>query len=65
MTSTMDARPAAGFVRRCHGDLHLGNIALLDDGPVLFDAIEFDPAMATQTAEPNAYRDHGGLKSND
>jgi len=25
----------------------------------------FDPAMATQTAEPNAYRDHGGLKSND
>ena len=36
-----------GFVRRCHGDLHLANIVLIDDGPVLFDAIEFDPAMAT------------------
>jgi len=25
----------------------------------------FDPAMAAQTAEPNAYRYHGGPKSND
>jgi len=36
-----------GFVRRCHGDLHLANLALIDGHPVLFDAIEFDPAMAT------------------
>ena len=41
------ARAQAGFVRRCHGDLHLGNIVLLDGKPVLFDAIEFDPALAT------------------
>jgi aminoglycoside phosphotransferase family enzyme len=41
------ARERAGLVRRCHGDLHLGNIALLDVAPVLFDAIEFDPALAT------------------
>ena len=34
-------------MRRCHGDLHLGNIVLLDGEPVLFDAIEFDPAIAT------------------
>jgi aminoglycoside phosphotransferase family enzyme/predicted kinase len=40
-------RAEAGFVRRCHGDLHLGNIVLIDDRPVLFDAIEFDPAIAT------------------
>jgi aminoglycoside phosphotransferase family enzyme/predicted kinase len=40
-------RRDGGFVRRCHGDLHLANIVLLDEGPVLFDAIEFDPAMAT------------------
>jgi aminoglycoside phosphotransferase family enzyme/predicted kinase len=40
-------RGAAGFIRRLHGDLHLGNIALLDDQPVLFDAIEFDPLVAT------------------
>ena len=36
-----------GFVRRCHGDAHLGNIVSIDGLPVLFDAIEFDPAMAT------------------
>ena len=41
------AREHAGLVRRCHGDLHLGNIVLLDGAPVLFDAIEFDPKIAT------------------
>jgi hypothetical protein len=41
------ARERAGLVRRCHGDLHLGNIVLIDGAPVLFDAIEFDPAIAT------------------
>jgi uncharacterized protein len=40
-------RAAQGFVRRCHGDLHLANIALLDGRPLLFDAIEFDPVIAT------------------
>jgi predicted kinase len=41
------ARERAGLVRRCHGDLHLGNIVLLEGAPVLFDAIEFDPKIAT------------------
>ncbi|HVV94120.1 MAG TPA: AAA family ATPase [Hyphomicrobiales bacterium] len=41
------ARGAAGRVRRCHGDLHLRNIALIDGRPVLFDAIEFDESIAT------------------
>jgi aminoglycoside phosphotransferase family enzyme/predicted kinase len=40
------ARGRAGLVRRGHGDLHLGNIALIDGAPVLFDAIEFDPLIA-------------------
>lgn len=40
-------RGANGFVRRCHGDLHLANIVLIDRQPMLFDAIEFDPAIAT------------------
>jgi len=40
-------RQRGGFVRRCHGDLHLGNIVLLDGRPMLFDAIEFDPQLAT------------------
>lgn len=35
-----------GLVRRGHGDLHLGNIALIDGAPVPFDAIEFDPLVA-------------------
>ncbi|MFL5333587.1 MAG: AAA family ATPase, partial [Geminicoccaceae bacterium] len=37
----LDHRRAAGFVRHCHGDLHLANIVLLEDRPVLFDCIEF------------------------
>jgi aminoglycoside phosphotransferase family enzyme/predicted kinase len=41
------AREREGLVRRCHGDLHLGNIVLIDGAPVLFDAIEFDPRIAT------------------
>jgi aminoglycoside phosphotransferase family enzyme/predicted kinase len=40
------AREAAGRVAHCHGDLHLGNIVLIDGRPMLFDAIEFDPAIA-------------------
>ncbi len=40
-------RGRLGRVRRGHGDLHLGNIALVDNRPVLFDAIEFDPLIAT------------------
>jgi uncharacterized protein len=41
------ARGEAGYVRRCHGDLHLRNIVLIDGEPTLFDAIEFDDAIAT------------------
>ncbi|MDA0991422.1 MAG: AAA family ATPase, partial [Verrucomicrobia bacterium] len=37
----IDARGAQGFVRHCHGDLHLRNICLIDGKPTLFDAIEF------------------------
>ena len=40
------ARGERGLVRRGHGDLHLGNIALIDGEPVPFDAIEFDPLIA-------------------
>ena len=39
-------RGRRGLVRRGHGDLHLGNIALLEGRPVPFDAIEFDPDVA-------------------
>ncbi len=42
----LDARRAAGFVRHGHGDLHLRNVCLLGERPVLFDCIEFNPAIA-------------------
>jgi aminoglycoside phosphotransferase family enzyme/predicted kinase len=45
--SLLRTRAAEGLVRRCHGDAHLGNITLIDGKPVLFDAIEFDPVIAT------------------
>lgn len=40
-----EARRAGGFVRECHGDLHLGNIAFIGGRAVPFDCIEFDPAL--------------------
>ncbi|HEV2219437.1 MAG TPA: AAA family ATPase [Casimicrobiaceae bacterium] len=39
------SRRAAGLVRECHGDLHLGNIALVDAEVTLFDCIEFNERM--------------------
>ncbi len=41
------ARGEAGFVRRAHGDLHLGNLCFWQGRPVPFDALEFDEDMAT------------------
>ncbi len=43
----LEARARGGYVRHCHGDLHLRNIVEIDGKPVLFDAIEFDDALAT------------------
>lgn len=43
----LDRRRAEGKVRRCHGDLHLRNICLLDAKPTLFDCLEFSDALAT------------------
>ena len=40
-------RARAGYIRRCHGDLHLGNLVIWNGAPVLFDAIEFDEQIAT------------------
>ncbi|HNB06000.1 MAG TPA: AAA family ATPase [Thauera aminoaromatica] len=38
-------RLAEGRVRECHGDLHLGNLVVLDGEPRLFDAIEFSAEL--------------------
>jgi aminoglycoside phosphotransferase family enzyme/predicted kinase len=42
----LDERRRAGFVRQCHGDLHLRNVVLLDGHPTLFDAVEFNDEIA-------------------
>jgi len=41
----MARRRADGFVRECHGDLHLGNIVVWHGEVLAFDAIEFDAAL--------------------
>ena len=43
----LDRRREAGRVRRCHGDLRLANICLIDGRPTLFDAIEFSEELTS------------------
>jgi len=38
----LEHRKHGGFIRECHGDLHLGNIVVIDDEPLPFDGIEFN-----------------------
>lgn len=42
----LDQRLARGLVRRCHGDLHLRNICMIDGTPTIFDGIEFDDRLS-------------------
>lgn len=35
-------RKVSGFVRECHGDMHLGNMALLHNKVTIFDGIDFN-----------------------
>jgi len=41
----MAARRRDGSVRECHGDLHLGNLAWVDGGLLVFDCLEFNPGL--------------------
>jgi len=43
--SLIEDRLAGGFVRDCHGDLHLGNLAIVDGQVTPFDCIEFNPEL--------------------
>jgi uncharacterized protein len=38
-------RKSEGRIRECHGDLHLRNLAWINDAPVVFDCIEFNPNL--------------------
>ena len=46
LSAGLEARRRAGLVRRCHGDMRLANICLLDGQPTLFDGIEFSERLA-------------------
>ena len=45
LEQTLIARQSQGFVRECHGDLHLSNMVRLDDGLHGFDCLEFSPEL--------------------
>ena len=45
LTPLMALRQRHGRVRECHGDLHLGNIALIDGAIQVFDCIEFNAEL--------------------
>lgn len=38
----LSTRKAQGFIRECHGDIHLGNVAMVNGQVTLFDCIEFN-----------------------
>jgi len=46
-TPLLKQRANAGYVRLCHGDLHLRNIVQYNGKPTLFDALEFNDTLAT------------------
>lgn len=41
----LQARKQQGHIRECHGDMHLGNIALVAGEVIIFDGIEFNPDL--------------------
>jgi len=45
LTPLLQRRKGEGFIRECHGDMHLRNLAWIDNGPVAFDGIEFNPNL--------------------
>lgn len=42
---TLVERKQQQFIKECHGDIHLGNITMMGDKPVIFDAIEFNDEL--------------------
>jgi aminoglycoside phosphotransferase family enzyme/predicted kinase len=66
----LTARGATGWIRECHGDMHLGNMALIDEAVVIFDGIEFserlrwtdvlgDVAFLAMDLDDRGLRSHG------
>ncbi|HCN46416.1 MAG TPA: hypothetical protein DIT18_12790 [Pseudomonas sp.] len=52
----LEARKAQGFIRECHGDIHLGNATVIDGEVVIFDCIEFnEPFRLTDVYADTAF----------
>jgi aminoglycoside phosphotransferase family enzyme/predicted kinase len=45
LTPRFFERKAGGFIRHCHGDMHTGNMVWQKDRVLIFDCIEFSPAL--------------------
>ena len=45
LAALMQTRQHNGWVRECHGDLHLANLVLLDGQVRMFDCLEFSPEL--------------------
>ncbi len=45
LTSVFRQRKHNGFIRECHGDMHLRNLVWLDGKPLVFDCIEFNASL--------------------
>ena len=45
LESVFKQRKTDGFIRECHGDMHLRNLVWLDGKPLAFDCIEFNPEL--------------------
>ena len=45
LTPLLERRKQQGFIRECHGDMHLRNLAWVGEKPIAFDCIEFNPNL--------------------
>ena len=45
LESVFEQRKQDGFIRECHGDMHLRNLVWLDNKPAAFDCIEFNASL--------------------
>lgn len=45
LSDVIARRKSEGHVKECHGDMHLGNMALVEQQPVIFDGIDFNPSL--------------------
>lgn len=68
LAGVLGERKTHGFIRECHGDIHLGNATVIEGQVVIFDCIEFnEPFRFTDTWGDTAFLamdlEDRGLKS--